>query len=654
MTTGDVVKHAVLTGCVVLGLSAMTTGTALGGLTARVDQPAGTVQGTYTNAKATVHFRSRRTDARVVATVRGADGAVLMAVKGDRERMPRVTYAGIRVTNHGEFSEDERSAIRALRVSPQALAFGEMLRAQERPDSPPSEGWAALHELYRFLTFIGGPGPDGLYEWEEIPEAMVAADRDGLYRPALARIDDGGGDPGGGGGGGGGGGTGGTGGGSGGGPSGSPWDCAGDADQCVGQIGSTCWGAFVFGTRIHKWTCEALRHDINARQRDCNANGSSTTGGCCGTLEDAIASILTQPDLGRAGLASCTLNANCPTPSACCALGPLGPNGCPSQGGVCREIQFCNPNNQPGSTRLWPCPNEATAAAKYLVVRGTPDYQNGNLLASDGVLITLAEPGRVVMGISCRIGLIGLLRVGDDSALCQRYGKCSVRDIGTLDQAIIQQIQSTDPADLPFVHQCIAHGFGWYETPNVPAGSWLAFAGTRDSWHATADVFAYVGNGGMYQATWWGNACRLNVNIDNPRFLVRQQYRDFFGREPDGATPFGGARDYGGGDWQMLIDSLAVRSSAELTWVEFMQSDEFVAAHPVLHPANIGTPAFNQEFVLQCYRVFLRREPDPDGFAFWLNHINTNGNYIGIVGGFLGSGEYRGRAACGFAPFPCF
>ena len=66
------------------------------------------------------------------------------------------------------------------------------------------------------------------------------------------------------------------------------------------------------------------------------------------------------------------------------------------------------------------------------------------------------------------------------------------------------------------------------------------------------------------------------------------------------------------------------------------------------------TAAFNQEFILQCYRVFLRREPDPDGFAFWLNHINTNGNYIGIVGGFLGSGEYRNRAACGFAPYPCF
>jgi hypothetical protein len=73
MTTRDVVKHAILTGCAVLGLSATTTSTALGGLTATVDQPAGTVQGTYTNEKATVHFRSRRTDARVVATVRAAD-----------------------------------------------------------------------------------------------------------------------------------------------------------------------------------------------------------------------------------------------------------------------------------------------------------------------------------------------------------------------------------------------------------------------------------------------------------------------------------------------------------------------------------------------------------------------------------------------------
>src|SRR5262249_20948294 len=162
-------------------------------------------------------------------------------------------------------------------------------------------------------------------------------------------------------------------------------------------------------------TCEALRHDINYRQRDCTVNDFSTTGGCCGTLEDGIARIITQPDLGRARLASCALNANCPTPRARCSMGSIAPNGSALPGGVCREIQFCDPNNQVGSRSLWPCPNEATATTKYLIVTATPDYVNGNLLKTDAVLVTLPEPGRVVMGISCRGTGFGILRVGDDS-----------------------------------------------------------------------------------------------------------------------------------------------------------------------------------------------------------------------------------------------
>jgi hypothetical protein len=291
-----------------------------------------------------------------------------------------------------------------------------------------------------------------------------------------------------------------------------------------------------------------------------------------------------------------------------------------------------------------------------LIATATPDYVNGNLLKTDAVLVTLSEPGRIVMGISCRGTGFGILRVGDDSALCQRYGKCSVRDFATLDQSIVQQIQQTDPGDVPFFDICILHGFGWYETSNIPAGTWLAFASSND-YHGTADTYAYVGNGGISQATWAGNACRLNVNIGDPRFFVRQQYRDFFAREPGEpglTTPFGGARDYGGGRWQTLIDALASRTAAELTWTEFMQSSEFVTIHPALNPANIGTASFNQEFIFQCYRVFLRREPDPEGFNYWLTQVNTYGNYVPIVWSFLVSPEYQHRAACGFASSQCF
>jgi len=655
MTTQRVVKHAIVTGCVLVGVVAAMASPALGGLTMTTkDSPETGIRGSYTNESATIHFRSRRTDDRVAAAVTGADGTLLMAVKGNRRDMPQVSYAGIRVSDHGEFSEKELSALRSLRVSPQALALGEMLRALPKRPASSDDPWAALHDLYRFLTYIAGPGPDGLYQWEEIPEVGLAADGEYAVRPAMA-IEPGG-DPGGD-----------PGGGSSppppppGGTSGSPWDCAGDADQCIGLAGPQCWGTYVFGTRLRKWSCEALRHDINARQRDCNAEGSSSTGGCCGSLEAAINALLTQPDIGRAGLTSCSLNAYCPTPAGCCSLGNLAANGCRLPGGVCREIQYCDPNNQSGSTRLWPCPNEASAGAKYLITRYKPDYTNGNLLSTDGMLVTFSEPGRIVMGISCVSTGYGILRVGDDSALCRVFGKCSVRDLDTINEPLLDQIYASYRAELPFYHKCREHAFGWYETANIPAGSWLVFSksvGPGGPWtfgfvdgHGTADTYAYVGNGGAYQATWAGNSCRLTVNINDPRFFVRQQYRDFFGREPDPASAFGGARDFGAGTWQMLIESLAFRSRSELA-LDFMRSDEFIAAHPALNRANIGTATYNQEFVRQAYRVFLRREPDPQGFSDWLAQANAR-NYVGVVFGFIFSQEYFNRAACGFGPSQC-
>ena len=55
---------------------------------------------------------------------------------------------------------------------------------------------------------------------------------------------------------------------------------------------------------------------------------------------------------------------------------------------------------------------------------------------------------------------------------------------------------------------------------------------------------------------------------------------------------------------------------------------------------------FNSMFVLMEYFGYLRRNPDPQGFGFWLNKLNQfNGDFIAaeMVKGFLMSNEYRGR-----------
>ena len=54
----------------------------------------------------------------------------------------------------------------------------------------------------------------------------------------------------------------------------------------------------------------------------------------------------------------------------------------------------------------------------------------------------------------------------------------------------------------------------------------------------------------------------------------------------------------------------------------------------------------NESFVMMQYFGYLRREPDPDGYAFWLNKLNQfNGNFeqAEMVKAFIVSGEYRSR-----------
>ncbi len=54
---------------------------------------------------------------------------------------------------------------------------------------------------------------------------------------------------------------------------------------------------------------------------------------------------------------------------------------------------------------------------------------------------------------------------------------------------------------------------------------------------------------------------------------------------------------------------------------------------------------FNPSFVLMQYFGYLRRDPDPGGYAFWLNVLNNQepNNYRGMVCAFLSSREYQER-----------
>ncbi|HLM02567.1 MAG TPA: DUF4214 domain-containing protein [Pyrinomonadaceae bacterium] len=131
--------------------------------------------------------------------------------------------------------------------------------------------------------------------------------------------------------------------------------------------------------------------------------------------------------------------------------------------------------------------------------------------------------------------------------------------------------------------------------------------------------------------------------IDDPRYFVGQQYRDFLNREPDlpGWNFWTGTIVNTCGSDPACISTKKVDVSRA-----FFYSSEFLSQHPGLRNPEGVYPDFNNaEFVRLCYVVFLRRDVDPNdpGYQFWLNELNSNNDYNHIIHAFHESGEYRNR-----------
>lgn len=65
----------------------------------------------------------------------------------------------------------------------------------------------------------------------------------------------------------------------------------------------------------------------------------------------------------------------------------------------------------------------------------------------------------------------------------------------------------------------------------------------------------------------------------------------------------------------------------------------------VIDDAGFRQIEYNRAFVLMQYLGYLRRDPDPGGYGFWLNVLNNRdpNNYRGMVCAFLTSAEYQSR-----------
>jgi len=98
-----------------------------------------------------------------------------------------------------------------------------------------------------------------------------------------------------------------------------------------------------------------------------------------------------------------------------------------------------------------------------------------------------------------------------------------------------------------------------------------------------------------------------------------------------------------------MFDFDCIRTQRINTGLAFFLSAEFVQTDPDLaNPPgspNFSAPVYNRAFVKYCYSFYLRRnaERDPDGWDFWTNNLNSNGDYRHMIDAFQLSSDYRNR-----------
>jgi hypothetical protein len=96
-------------------------------------------------------------------------------------------------------------------------------------------------------------------------------------------------------------------------------------------------------------------------------------------------------------------------------------------------------------------------------------------------------------------------------------------------------------------------------------------------------------------------------------------------------------------------DEWKKRTSVE----ELVKTPEVKASYPTTDTETLRKLAemllskeeqYNSAFVVVCYFDYLKRDPDPQGYNFWLQTLKQNSNDLSaVITGFIDSGEYRSQ-----------
>jgi hypothetical protein len=179
----------------------------------------------------------------------------------------------------------------------------------------------------------------------------------------------------------------------------------------------------------------------------------------------------------------------------------------------------------------------------------------------------------------------------------------------------------------------------FHETGGLVDGLYRASYGRRPLYTEFMPDTAVVARGVIVGRADW--AAQLEAN--------KQAFVDAWVQRAAFQTAYGGMSNAG------YVDALISHTGVEFSqgernaMVEALNGSTLTRADALRQIAEDGrfvAAKRNESFVMMQYFGYLRREPDADGYAFWLNKLNQfNGNFeqAEMVKAFIVSGEYRDR-----------
>ncbi len=135
---------------------------------------------------------------------------------------------------------------------------------------------------------------------------------------------------------------------------------------------------------------------------------------------------------------------------------------------------------------------------------------------------------------------------------------------------------------------------------------------------------------------------QLSVNTDPGQSeKAKDSFVLQFAQTPEFASRYEGMTD--SQYINMLLKTAQVSSSTHLLRALEGQSNRAEILRKMVDSAEVTSKLKTRAFVALQYFVYLKRDPEDDGFNRWLDELNKTGDFVHVTSGFVNSSEYRER-----------